>query len=36
MRYSSTYILYIHRVQGHSYNVSNDHRLSAQKFMASQ
>jgi hypothetical protein len=29
-------LLYIHRVQGHSYNVSNGHRLSAQEFMASQ
>jgi hypothetical protein len=29
-------LLYIHRVQGHSYNVSNGHRLSAQEFMANQ
>jgi hypothetical protein len=29
-------LLYIHRFQGHSYNVSNGHRLRAQKFMASQ
>jgi hypothetical protein len=29
-------LLYIHRVRGHSFSVSNDHRLSAQEFMASQ
>jgi hypothetical protein len=29
-------LLYIHRVRGHSYNVSNGHRLSTQKFMANQ
>jgi hypothetical protein len=29
-------LLYIHRVRGHSYNVSNDYRLSAQEFMSSQ
>jgi hypothetical protein len=29
-------LFYIHRVRGHSYNVSNGHRLCAQEFMASQ
>jgi hypothetical protein len=33
---SNALLLYIHRVRGHSYNVSNGHRLSAQEFMASQ
>jgi hypothetical protein len=29
-------LLYIHLVRGHSHNVSNDRRPSAQEFMASQ
>jgi hypothetical protein len=29
-------LLYIHRVRGYSYNVSNGHRLSAQESMVSQ
>ena len=29
-------LLYIHLVRGHSHNVSNDHRPSAQEFMAGQ
>jgi hypothetical protein len=29
-------LLYIHLVRGHSHNVSNDRRPSAQEFMAGQ
>jgi hypothetical protein len=29
-------LLYIHHVQRHSHNVSNDHRPNAQEFMAGQ
>jgi hypothetical protein len=29
-------LLYIHRVRGHSYNVSNGYRFSAQELMSSQ
>jgi hypothetical protein len=31
-----TLLLYIHHVRGHSHNVSNDRRPSAQEFMADQ
>jgi hypothetical protein len=33
---SDALLLYIHGVRGHSYNVSNGHRLSVQEFMACQ
>jgi hypothetical protein len=29
-------LLYIHLVQGHSHNISNDYRPSAQEFMVGQ